>query len=95
MITPVGVTAHHRARLLAQSSPTNRCISPPLSDDNTFERGGRRGRHLAFMTFLVTDAALHRRSGAEHVTHRLAQRLRTVQHAEHALTDVQAAIDEV
>ena len=47
------------------------------------------------MTFLVTDAALHRRVDAEHVTDRLAQRLGAVDDHEHALPDVQAALDEV
>jgi hypothetical protein len=47
------------------------------------------------MTFLVTDAALHRRAGTEHVTDRLPERLGAIEHAEHALADVQAAIDEV
>jgi hypothetical protein len=47
------------------------------------------------MTFLVTDAALHRRVIAQHVTDGLAQRLGAVQDTEHAPADVQAAVDEV
>jgi hypothetical protein len=94
MITPVGVTAHHRARLVAQSSPTNCCISPPLSDDNAFERGGCRGRHLAFMTFLVTDAALDG-NVAEDGVNGASEGLAAVQDDEDALVAVQAAVDEV
>ncbi len=47
------------------------------------------------MTFLVADAALHRRVDAEHVADRLAQRLAAVEHDEHALLDVQASLDQV
>jgi hypothetical protein len=46
------------------------------------------------MTFLVPDAALNRH-GTEHVAHRLAQRLAAVQDTEHALLDIQAAVDEI
>jgi hypothetical protein len=47
------------------------------------------------MTFLVADAALYGCAGVEHVTYRLAEGLGTVEHAAHALTDIQAAIDEI
>jgi len=47
------------------------------------------------MTFLVANAALHRRVDAEHVTHRLAQRLGAVDHDQHALLDIEAALDQV
>jgi hypothetical protein len=46
------------------------------------------------MTFLVADTALDRH-GAEHVAHGLAQRLAAVEHAQHALLDVQAAVNEI
>jgi hypothetical protein len=45
------------------------------------------------MTFLVADAALHRRVGPEHVTDGLAQRLGAVEHDQHALPCVEAALD--
>jgi len=38
---------------------------------------------------------LHRRVHAEHVADRLAERLRAVEHAEHALLDIERALDEV
>jgi hypothetical protein len=47
------------------------------------------------MTFLVAHAALHRRVDAEHHADGLAERLGAVEHAEHALLNVQAALDEV
>jgi len=47
------------------------------------------------MTFLVTRAALHRRVEAEHVAHRLAQCLGAVDDHQHALLDIQAALDQV
>jgi hypothetical protein len=47
------------------------------------------------MTFLVPMTALHRRVGAEHVPDGLAQRLGAVDHDEHALLDIQAALDQV
>ena len=47
------------------------------------------------MTFLVANAALHRRVDAEHVADGLAQRLGAVEHDEHALLDIQAAVHEV
>ncbi len=47
------------------------------------------------MTFLVADAALHRRVDAEHVADGLAQRLGAVEHDKHALFGVQAALDEM
>jgi hypothetical protein len=47
------------------------------------------------MTFLVADAALYGGAGVEHVTYPLAEGLGAVKHAEHALTDIQAAIDEI
>ena len=46
------------------------------------------------MTFLVADAALHRH-GPEHVGHGGPERLAAVEHDEHALLAVQAAVDEV
>ena len=46
------------------------------------------------MTFLVAHAALDG-DGAEHVAHGLAQRLGAVDDDQHALLDVQAALDEV
>jgi hypothetical protein len=47
------------------------------------------------IAFFVANTTLYRRVGAEHVADRLAERLRAVEHAEHALADVQAAIDEI
>jgi hypothetical protein len=85
--------AHHRARLVAQSIPTNCSIKALLSDGNVLEAAPGRGRHR-LMTFLVPDAALNRH-GTEHVAHRLAQRLAAVQDTEHALLDIQAAVDEI
>jgi hypothetical protein len=46
------------------------------------------------MTFLVPDTALHG-DRAEHVAHGLAQRLAAVEHTEHALLDIEAAIDQI
>ena len=46
------------------------------------------------MTFLVADTALHRH-GPEHLGHGSAQRLRSVEHDEHALLDVKSAVHEV
>lgn len=46
------------------------------------------------MTFLVTDAALHR-GGAEHLVDGGPQRLATVNDEQHALLGVEATIDEV
>jgi len=43
----------------------------------------------------VADAPLHRGAHAEHVTDSLVQRLGAVEHAEHALLDIQAALNEV
>src|SRR3954469_23797662 len=91
---PAGDMAHHRARLVAQSIPTNCSIKALLSDGNVLEAAPGRGRHR-FMTFLVTDAALHRRMDAEHVPDGLAQRLGAIDDHEHALLDIQAALDEV
>lgn len=53
------------------------------------------GQVVEHVAFLVADTALHRRVDAEHVADRLAQRLRAVEDAEHALLDVQPAVDEV
>jgi hypothetical protein len=47
------------------------------------------------MTFLVAHAALDRRVGAEDVADGLAQRLGAVDDDQHALLDIQAALDEV
>jgi hypothetical protein len=47
------------------------------------------------MTFLVANAALHRRVGPEHVADGLAQRLGAVEHDQHALPHIEAALDEV
>src|SRR5215212_8687876 len=91
--TPAGVTAHHRARRVAQSIPTN-CSMPTSSrDEYVLEAAPGRGRHR-FMTFLVADAALDRHR-AEHVVDGRSQRLAAVEDDEHALLDVQAAVDEV
>jgi len=95
MTAPAGVTAHQRARRVAQSSPTNCCISSLLSDADVAEAFDRFWRRPCFMTFLVANAALHRRVDAEHVAHGLAQRLIAVEHDEHALLDIQPALDEV
>ena len=42
----------------------------------------------------MTDAAL-RRDGPEHLGHRGPERLESVQDDEHALLDIEAAVDEV
>ena len=55
-------------------------------------RSGRWSEHVAL---LVAHAALHRGVDAEHVADRLAQRLGAVDDHEHALLDVEAALDEV
>ncbi len=47
-----------------------------------------------FMTFFVPQAALHRHL-SEHRAHRLAQRLRSVEHEQHPLLGIQAALDQV
>jgi hypothetical protein len=46
------------------------------------------------MTFLVAHAALHR-DGPEHLGHCAPERLRSVEDDEHALLDIEAAVDEV
>ena len=48
-----------------------------------------------FMTFLVTHAALDRGAGAEHVVDRGPECLGAVDHDQHALLDVEAAVHEV
>ena len=53
------------------------------------------GQVVEHVALLVTHAALHRRVDAEHVADGLAQRLGAVDDDEHALLDVQAALDEV
>jgi hypothetical protein len=53
------------------------------------------GEVVEHVALLVADAALHRRVHAEHVADRLAQRLGAVEHAQHALLCVEAAVDEV
>jgi hypothetical protein len=47
------------------------------------------------MTFLVAHAALHRCVDAEYVAHRLAQRLGAVDDDQHALLDIEPALDQV
>jgi hypothetical protein len=53
------------------------------------------GQVVEHVTFLVADTALHRRVYAEHVAERLAQCLRAVEDAEHALLDFEPAVDDV
>jgi len=47
------------------------------------------------MTFLVSDAALHRGVDAEDLADGFPERLGAVDHHEHALLDIQATLDEV
>ena len=47
------------------------------------------------MTFLVADAALHRRGTPSTSRTGLPERLGAVEDAEHALLDVEAAVDQV
>jgi hypothetical protein len=47
------------------------------------------------MTFLVTLTAVHERVLAEHILDRLAQRLAAVDHEQHRLLGVQAAVDQI
>ena len=53
------------------------------------------GQVVEHVALLVADAALDRRVDAEDVADGLAQRLGAVEDDEHALLDVQAALDEV
>lgn len=53
------------------------------------------GQVVQHVAFLVTDTPMHRGVNAQHVPDGLAQRLAAVQHAQHALLDVQTAADEV
>ena len=53
------------------------------------------GQVVEHVSLLVTDAALHRRRGPNTSSDGLAQRLGAVEDDEHALLDVQAAVDEV
>src|SRR4051812_41344959 len=79
------------ARFMAAVRSRTRCIRRPsrsLSSRSTPDV-------TVFMTFLVADTALHRGVDPEHVADRLAQRLGAVDHAEHALLDVEATLDEV
>ena len=48
-----------------------------------------------FMTFLVPHAALDRDVVAEHLADRLAQRFGAVDHEQHPLLGIQAAVDQV
>src|SRR3954468_9388558 len=66
---PAGDMAHHRARLVPQSIPTNCSIKALLSDGNVLEAAPGRGRHR-FMTFLVAMAAMHERVLTEDVVDR-------------------------
>ena len=59
-----------------------------------FTGPSRTSRHNT-QVGIVTNIALDGRVGTEHVTDGLAQRLGAVEDAEHALTDIQAAVDEV
>src|SRR5215211_677581 len=92
--TPAGVTAHHRARRVAQSIPTNSCMPAPPRDGNALEAAPDRGRHR-FMTFLVAMAAMDQRVLAKDVLDRAAQRLAAVDDEQDRLLGIQAAIDEI
>ena len=59
------------------------------------ERPVALGQVAEHVALLVADAALHRRVDAEHVADGLAQRLGAVDDDQHALLDIQAALDEV
>ena len=50
---------------------------------------------IEHVSFFVADAPLHRGVLTEHGPDRLAQRLSAVDHDQHALLGVQAAVDEI
>jgi len=53
------------------------------------------GQVLQDVALLVADAALHRRAFAEHVPDRLPQCFRAVDHEQHSLLRVEAALDQI
>ncbi len=53
------------------------------------------GQVIGDVALLVADTALDRRALAEHVAHRLAERLGAVEHAERALGRVEPARDQI
>jgi hypothetical protein len=70
-------------------------VSRPCRAQPALDRGPvALGQVLQHISFLVAKAPMHRHI-AEHLAHRGPQRLAAVEHHEHALLDVHAAIDEV
>jgi hypothetical protein len=67
------------------------CLAQPTLD----RRSVAFGEMIEHVALLVADAPLHGRADAKHVTHRLAKCLGAVEHDQHALLDIQAAINEV
>ncbi len=69
-------------------------LRPAAAQATLHRRSVALGQVVEHVSLLVADAALDRHL-AEHGADRLAQRLRAVEHAEHALLDIKAALDEV
>jgi hypothetical protein len=67
-----------------------RLAQPPLD-----ERAVALGEVVEHVSLFVADTALHRGVDAEDVTDGLSERLGAVEHNEHALLDIQAALDEI
>ena len=68
---------------------------PGGSQPAAHERPVALGQMREHVSLLVADAALDRRVDAEHVADGLAERLGAVDDDQHALLDIQAALDEV